>query len=305
VFQNCKWLIQWKLYLDIRLRSKEIERIAMRIQTALRAIILTIIGAAVMAGANADSLVLASVGTAANPNQTNSRGPTVPVIKNREWVEALAGSSWVSIAPTGNAANSNTARDPIADVVSFFDIFDINEVATGGTLNVMTDDSVTVILNGGVIYAAGLENGKAGAKCSGGESMCSTAVTVHLPADLLYLGANTLEFRVTRGKKGTLGLDYTGRVNFTKPTYPMNGGSFAPGGLSSTSIPPSTGGGSGGGGGGSPVSPVNPTQPTGSGTLPVSVVPEPPALALFSLGILALAILERWRSRRNRRLKSR
>jgi len=224
-------------------------------RAALRLMILTAMGTVVIASANADSLVLASVGTARNPNQTNSNGPTIPIKRNAAWASAFAGSSWVSFAPTGDATNPNFKVVPTGTVVSFFDVFKIAETATGGTLRIMAADSVSVILNGVAICAESSPRGNSDAICSDTEIGYRKAVTIHLPAKLLHLGSNRLEFRVAQRKGASLGLDYAGKVNFNDAIYPVNGLYFASG--RENPIP----------------------------------VPEPSSLAMLCAGILALVAL--------------
>ncbi len=224
----------------------------MAIQATLRIIVLTVIGTMALASARADSLVLASTGTAANPNQTNSNGATVPVKKNSAWAPALAGSSWVSFAPTGDTTNPEFTSVPVGTVVTFFDVFRIAQNASGGTLRLMADDSARVILNGAVIYGEVSPDVKTHVKCSAGEDVCLTAVTIKIPANLLHFGSNTLEFRVAHRNGVSFGLDYIGTVNFTDAIYPIKSVHFSSGR-------------------GNPIA-----------------VPEPSSLAMLSAGLLAL-----------------
>jgi hypothetical protein len=255
VFQSCKRLNLWKLFLGIRMRSNVTEGTAMKIQAAVRTIFLTIIGMAMISSARADSLTLASVGTSANPGQTNSSGATLPIAKNVDWAPALRGSSWVSFAQTGDQNNSQFTVVPIGTVVSFFDVFNLDQPTIGGTLRIMSDDSTTVILNGAAICAEKLPRGDNDATCSEIEIGFERAVSIHIPRNLLHLGANTLEFRVTQQRGNSFGLDYVGTVSFVGPPYQ---GYALPYGTS----------------GGSPIS-----------------VPEPSSLAMFAAGIVILAAL--------------
>jgi hypothetical protein len=192
----------------------------MKMRPTVRTIVLTLIVVAMISGAHADTLTLASVGTAANPNQTNSYGSTFPVTKNGDWTSPLPGSSWVSFAPTGGGANPKLTIVPVGTVVSFFDVFDVSGSATGGTLRVIADNSIVVILNGSVIYAEESQTGKGYSNCADNENACLSDVSIALPSKLLRHGPNKLEFRVAQQRGISIGLDYAGKVDLigTVPT---------------------------------------------------------------------------------------
>jgi hypothetical protein len=255
VFQTCKRLNLRKLFLGIQVRFVHVGRIAMKVQPAIRTLVLILITAAMISSARAESLVLASVGTAANPNQTNSRGSTITVVKNGDWDPPLAGSSWVSFGPTGDASNPKFTAVPIGTVVSFFDEFDIAGSATGGTLRFMTDDSASVYLNGSLIYAEASQTSEDRAACSDTENGCLAGVTIKLPKNLLRHGPNKLEFRLAQRRGVSFGLDYRGKVDLIDAYYPV----FA------DRIPPSA-------------------------IFPITV-PEPSSLSMLIAGIVALAAM--------------
>ncbi|MFZ0821409.1 MAG: PEP-CTERM sorting domain-containing protein [Candidatus Acidiferrales bacterium] len=125
----------------------------------------------------------------------------------------------MSFAQTGDPANSKFTVVPVGTVVSFFDVFTLDETSTGGTLRIMSDDPTTVILNGTAICAERSHKGENDADCSDTEIAFKKAVSIHIAANLLHLGANTLEFRVEQRKGVGFGLDYTGTVNFMTPPY--------------------------------------------------------------------------------------
>jgi hypothetical protein len=255
----------------------------------------------VMAGARGDSLVLASVGTDANPRQTNSNGYTIPVTKSKEWALPIGGSSWVSFAPTGDATDPKFKAVPVGTVVSFFDVFNISEYASGGTLQVMADDSARVFLNGTLICAKELAIEEAHATCPEAAIGSRAAIILDLPANVLHIGANVLEFRVAQRKGSSFGLDYTGSVDFRNEIYVVGAVPFMGGGSTANPPPPSGGGGnptgplppSGGGG------PFDPQPPNGGGGNPIPI-PEPSTLPMLCAGILTITAVALWRARNHR-----
>ena len=77
-----------------------------------------------------------------------------------------------------------------------------------------------MILNGTAICAERSHKGENDADCSDTEIAFKKPVSIHIAANLLHLGANTLEFRVEQRKGVGFGLDYTGTVIFmTTPPY--------------------------------------------------------------------------------------
>lgn len=158
-------------------------------------------------------MTLASVGTASNPNQTNSTGgPTVVIQKHPAWVDPLPGSSWVSYTTSGDPTQPDFVVVPNDTVVSFFDAFTLPEPGIG-FVKVYADDSTAVYLNGVLLMAEASIPGNTYSRCSDFPVGCqtSTAATVSLtPA--LQAGLNTLEFRVSQRNLVSFGLDYSGQV---------------------------------------------------------------------------------------------
>jgi hypothetical protein len=194
----------------------------MRRNTILRAALTLLVSAFTVSVVRADSfdIQLASVGTAANPGQTNSLGPTIAISADPVWAAALPGSNWVSFAQTDDQS-SGFYLVPNGTVVSFFDTFNVPGTATGGSLSILADDSASVILNGVTLLAAGSTVGNTyqdvyGA-CSDFGIGCVVATTIELPASDLQTGSNTIEFQVEQEDGGSYGLDYAGYV-----TDPVN-----------------------------------------------------------------------------------
>jgi len=163
--------------------------------------------------AHADSVIsLASAGTAADFDQTNSNGATIAIAPNAAWAKALPGSSWVSVGPTGDTSAASFVAVPNGTVVSFFDVFDISGTATGGSLTVMADDSATVLLDGVILMTEATSTGNTYGTCSDFGIGCVLPTTINLPASFLQSGLNTLEFQVAQRAGSSFGLDYSGSV---------------------------------------------------------------------------------------------
>jgi hypothetical protein len=165
----------------------------------------------VAAPAHADTITLASVGTAADSGQTNSSGVTVPISQNSAWSNPLAGSSWISYASTGDTSAPGYIQVTNGTVVNFFDTFNLAGTATSGTLAVMADDSASVLLNGVVLVAETTLNNTY-AVCSDFGVGCLQPTILDLPVSLLHSGANTLEFEVAQHNGSSFGLDYLGSI---------------------------------------------------------------------------------------------
>ena len=94
----------------------------------------------------ADSLTLASLGTAADSGQTNSSGnPTIAIDPNPLGPLPLGTSSWVSFTTSGNPTASNYVQVANGTVTSFFDNFCLSGTPTSGSIEVMADDSTSVL----------------------------------------------------------------------------------------------------------------------------------------------------------------
>jgi hypothetical protein len=174
--------------------------------------LLMFLAAAVGLHADTVNISLSSAGTAADSGQSNSLGDTIAIAPNAAWAAALPGSSWVSFGLTGATSAPGFFVVPNGTVVSFFDVFTVPGVATGGTLTVMADDSATVLLNGVTLMAEGASAGNTYATCSDFGIGCVSPTIINLPASLLQTGLNTLEFEVAQRDGSSFGLDYSGSV---------------------------------------------------------------------------------------------
>ena len=164
----------------------------------------------------ADSVTLASLGTAADAGQTNSSGnPTLAIDPNTAWSSALGTSSWVSFTTSGNTSASNYAQVANGTVTSFFDSFSLSGTPTSGSIEVMADDSTSVLLNGHLLIAEASTTNNTYSTCSDFAIGCRGAYIINLPTDYLVAGDNVLQFDVAQRAGSSFGLDYYGTINTT------------------------------------------------------------------------------------------
>ncbi len=162
---------------------------------------------------NADPIFLYSNAT---ETANNSGSATVNIPKNAAWAGPLPGSSWVSYVQSGDPNADGFVTVPNGTVVAFTDTFTITGTPLDGILNVLADDSTSVILNGVQLVAEANQSGNGYATCSDSTIGCLaiTEGNVNLTGTLLS-GVNTLEFDVAQRDGGSFGLDYAGTVNET------------------------------------------------------------------------------------------
>jgi hypothetical protein len=86
---------------------------------------------------NAGTIQLDSLGTAADAGQYNSNGNTIAIPPNSLWAAALPSSSWVSFGKTGATSTPGFFVVPNGTVVSFFDVFNLSGIPSGGKITVM------------------------------------------------------------------------------------------------------------------------------------------------------------------------
>jgi hypothetical protein len=171
----------------------------------------------------ADTLVLASLGTAADPGQTNSSGnPTIAIDPNSAWSPALGSSSWVSFTTSGNTNDSNYVQVANGTVTSFFDSFTLSGAPTSGWIEVMADDSTSVLLNDHLLVAEASTTNNNYATCSDFGIGCRGAYLINLPTDYLQIGNNVLRFDVAQRAGVSYGLDYYGEIDPTSVPEPSS-----------------------------------------------------------------------------------
>jgi hypothetical protein len=165
--------------------------------------------------ASADSTQLSS--SAATTN--NSGNPTQVISANPAWAGPLAGSSWISSANTGNPSTPGFIVLPNNTEVTFTQVFYLSGNITGGSLDVLADDTASVWLNGVEIASGNL--GGSYPTCSSLPIGCLTSTMgVFTFAQLqpyLVDGKNTLSFNVYQEAGSSFGLDYSGSIATPEP----------------------------------------------------------------------------------------
>jgi hypothetical protein len=166
----------------------------------------------------ADSVTLASLGTAADPGQTNSSGnPTIAIDPNTAWSSALGTSSWVSYTTSGNTNDSTFVLVQNGTITAFYDNFNLSASPNSGWIEVMADDSTSVLLNGHLLVAEAPTTNNTYATCSDFDIGCRGAYLINLPTGYLQTGDNVLEFDVAQRAGVSYGLDYYGQVSVPEP----------------------------------------------------------------------------------------
>jgi hypothetical protein len=138
--------------------------------------------------------------------------PTFTLSPGSVWDAALTGSTWVGAAPNVGPGGS---LNPPYGYYEFTTTFGATAGSYSGTLNVLADDTVEVLLNGNVLIPFGdLGND---ALCSQYPTGCLASTETSLPLSGLSLDAsNTLEFIVEQAGNvsGPAGSDPSG-VDFS------------------------------------------------------------------------------------------
>jgi hypothetical protein len=185
-----------------------------KIKLAVLAVMFFMSGMLVVAKADSVS-VFSSAGTTTN----NTARPTQNIDTHPSWAGPLAGSSWVSYAPTGNPSDPGFVEVPNGTAVIFTATFTLSETVTSATLNVLADDTTNVVVNGTQIFPANL---------TGPYPLCSTTAigcltstegtfTTSQLAPYLKDGVNNIQFTVYQEGGSSYGLDYAGVINATVP----------------------------------------------------------------------------------------
>jgi hypothetical protein len=171
--------------------------------------------------AKADTIVASSATNTTN----NSGSATLNIAPNLQWAPAIPGpnvldsSHWISYAITGNPVQDNFVVVPNGTDVIFTQTFNLGAPVEGGYLDVLADDTSSVILNGTTIFAANLNGSYP--TCSNQPIGCltSTEAVIDLSqfAGLFTTGVNTLSFQVYQENGSSYGLDYYGDINTPEP----------------------------------------------------------------------------------------
>lgn len=175
-----------------------------------------------LTAAKADSVSLfSSAGTTSN----SSASPTQNIDMHPFWAGPLAGSSWVSYAPTGNPSDPDFVEVPNGTAVIFTATFTLSGAVTSAVLHVLADDTTNVVVNGTEIFPADLTGPYPA--CSAAPIGCLTSTegtfTTSQLAPYLKNGVNSIQFTVYQEGGASFGLDYAGVINSGTGTIPEPG----------------------------------------------------------------------------------
>ena len=140
-----------------------------------------------------------------------SSSSTYALNPNGVWASALGNSTWVGIASSSGPGSGSGFVNPAYGYYEFQTTFDVTAGTYQGTLNVLADDTVEVLLNGNILVPFGVL-GK-DSTCSQNPTGCLTATeTSLLFTDLSLNAANTLDFIVEQAGtvSGSSGSDPSG-----------------------------------------------------------------------------------------------
>jgi hypothetical protein len=189
----------------------------------LKRLALTVVaGAFFVLIARADTVNINSSAT----ETTNSSGsPTQNISPNSAWAGPFAGSSWVSNANTGSTSNPGFIVVPNGTAVTFTDTFTLAGPATSAWLDVLADDTASVVVNGATLFAANL--GGSYPLCSSKEIGCLSNTAGMFTSSqldpLLKSGLNTIAFTVYQENESSFGLDYSGSITSGSVNTPEPG----------------------------------------------------------------------------------
>jgi uncharacterized low-complexity protein len=184
------------------------------------AVVFALSGALTLA-AKADTQTLYSSTSTTNNSVAlglTNAGATQAIAGNAAWAAPLAGSSWISFTTTGDTSNSNFYTVPNGTAVTFEQTFMLNGTVTSAFLDILADDTTSVVVNGTSLYSANL-NGSYPTCSSIAIGCLSSTEGVFNTAQLLpYLisnGVNTIDFTVYQKAGSSFGLDYAGSITTT------------------------------------------------------------------------------------------
>jgi hypothetical protein len=127
------------------------------------------------------------------------------------WTAAITGTSWVTnTAVAGPTCSGNCDAN---DFYYYTTTFTANGGVYGGSISVMADDTLEVLLNGNVIVPFG-SIGNDG-HCSVGEPNCGSIDTISLSGILLNAGTNTLEIIDAQTGLNGAGVDVSAKLTQT------------------------------------------------------------------------------------------
>jgi hypothetical protein len=139
---------------------------------------------------------------------------------NGVWASALSNSTWVGEASTAGPGSGSGYVNPAYGYYEFQTTFDATAGTYNGTLNVLADDTVEVLLNGNLLVPFGALGNDS--TCAQHPTGCLTATETSLSLSDLSLGTtNTLDFIVEQAGTvaGSPGSDPSG-VDFNASLTP-------------------------------------------------------------------------------------
>ncbi len=211
----------------------------MRISTSLKSIVFCLAAPLCCTIASAATITFSSLGTAADPNESVTLAPGTPgsggvllcpgstpctanalaIDQHPFWASPLPGSSWISYGVTGNPADPGYFVVPNGEVETFTETFFVSGTPTSGSVQVMSDDSTSVSLNGVLLMAEASQVGNKYTVCSDFPITCTTPTTVDLTS-ALQPGLNVLTFGVAQRNVVSYGLDFAGTVTSSSGSGP-------------------------------------------------------------------------------------
>jgi hypothetical protein len=189
-----------------------------------RMALLFVLGGMILSAAKADTItqIYSSATTTTNNSATQGlpkAGPTINIDQHPSWSAPLSGSNWVSFSTTGNPSDANFYTVPNGTAVTFAESFVLSGTITSAFLNVLADDTTSVVLNGTQIYGPDLTGPYPTCSITPIGCLNSTEGTFNSAALLPYLqdGMNTISFTVYQEGGSSYGLDYAGAITTKTP----------------------------------------------------------------------------------------
>jgi len=188
------------------------------------ALLFAISGMLLTAKADSVTQIFSSASTTANNSVAegvSNAGATENIDTNPAWSGPLGNSSWVSFASTGKPSDPGFYVVPNGTAVTFAETFNLNGTVTAGFLDVLADDTASVVLNGQQIYGPDLAGPYPTCSATAIGCLNSTEGIFTLAQLLPYLntnGANTIDFVVYQEGGSSYGLDYSGSFSTAAAT---------------------------------------------------------------------------------------
>lgn len=143
------------------------------------------------------------------------------LLPNGVWAAPVANSTWVGAASTAGPGSGSSYVNPLYGYYEFTTTFDATAGTYNGTLNVLADDTVEVLLNGNELIPDGALGNDS--YCAGSAPGCLASTEDSLPLTNVWLNStdNTLEFIVEQAGNdtGSPGSDPSG-VDFNASLSP-------------------------------------------------------------------------------------